>query len=127
MCDQGPVANLEEVLVQYRLHDSQTSISKAQEAIGANYYAIHRAKCRMISIPPKSFEHFIHDTTLLDQWRWKVEAWAMIQYRTARIQIANGKKLEAILRIILLAISRPISTVTRIAKLMAGFLRCQFN
>ena len=117
MCELGRVANLDEILFRYRLHVSQTSLARSREVASANSYAAYRATCRRKGASPLTFDSFLHDATLTERWQWSIEAWTLIHYRTARIQLACGKPIAGYLRMALVAICRPWLSLRRIAQI----------
>lgn len=116
MCEQGRVANLDQVLLQYRLQDAQTSMAKSQEIIRMNHYAVYRAYCRRRGLSEPLLETFLLNASLIERWQWSAEAWELIQYRTGRIRMAGGKRVSGILRLVLLGICRPVSAINHVAR-----------
>jgi hypothetical protein len=114
MCEEGHVANLDEVLLKYRLHTSQLCQARSRELISRNRYAAHRAFCRVKRLPEPSFETFLAQASLISRWRWLIEAWELTQYRKARMQLATGEKHIAFLRLAFIAICRPFKTFRRL-------------
>jgi glycosyltransferase involved in cell wall biosynthesis len=127
MCEQGHVANLARVLIQYRMHPTQTSLTKYRQLISATHYAAHRAICRRKGLPEPELNRFIRNASLFTRWRWAAEAQAVIQYRMGRIRIAGGKPVEGILRLALSGICRPFTTIRRVAGTIETLLRGQAN
>ena len=123
MCEQGPVANLDRVLLRYRLHAGQLSQTKCRELIAANLYAAYCAYCRRDRIISQPFDAFMHGQSFLSRCRLSIEAWELIQYRTARIELANGNRLRAYLRIVSLAVCRPLASIRRFVQVITWTLR----
>jgi glycosyltransferase involved in cell wall biosynthesis len=127
MCEQGRAANLDRVLLQYRLHPAQTSQARSTELISAYHYAASRAICRRKGLPEPGLETFLRNASLIARWRWSVEAWELIQYRTGRIQMASGKPFRGLLRLALLGVCRPFSVIRRVAQTFGTLLRSHSN
>ncbi len=122
MCEQGRVANLDEVLFQYRMHTAQTSLFKNREVIYSNHYAANRALCRRKGLPEPEMGEFLQNASLIERWRWAVEAWELTQYRTGRILIASGRPFEGFIRLAILVACRPFSAVRRATQSLAVLL-----
>ncbi len=120
MCEQGRVANMDQVLYQYRFHANQTSSARFRGLIGANRCAAYRAACRRKGFPQPSLETFLHNASFVDRWRWSAEAWELFQYRTGRIQMASGRPVLGFLRLAMLAACRPFSTSRRVVQTFAA-------
>lgn len=111
MCEQGRAANLDRVLFQYRLQGAQTSMARSKEVVRVSNYAAHRASCRRSGLPEPALDEFIRNASWLSRCRWSKEAWELIQYRTARIQMASGRPISGAFRMALLGMCHPISAV----------------
>jgi glycosyltransferase involved in cell wall biosynthesis len=109
MCEQGRTANLDRVLFQYRLQAAQISMARSNELIRINHFAAWRATCRYKGLQEPSFDDFLQNASLISRWRWTMEAWELIQYRTARIEIASGRPISGALRMSLLGMCHPVS------------------
>jgi glycosyltransferase involved in cell wall biosynthesis len=114
MCDQGTVANLDKILMLYRMHSDQTSLSRTKEIVIGNHYAVHLAVYRGLGKAPPRFEDFILETTWKDRWRWAEEARTITQYRTGRLELATGRQIRGYLRLMLLALRRPAHSIRRL-------------
>lgn len=111
MCEQGRAANLDRVLFQYRLQIAQTSMSKTKEVVRVSRYAVYRASCRRNGLPEPALDEFIRKASWVSHCQWSKEAWELIQYRTARIRMASGRRINGALRMALLGMCHPISAV----------------
>jgi hypothetical protein len=118
MFDHGRAANLPTVLFQYRLHPAQASLARCRELISANRYAAYRAVCRRAGQEAPPLSSYLGSAPLGMRLRWSFEAWELIQYRTARIDMASGRRLRGILRLALLGACSPISTIGRIVRII---------
>jgi glycosyltransferase involved in cell wall biosynthesis len=127
MCERGRVANLDRILLRYRIHASQTSLGKTREMIRSNRYAAYRAVFRRQGLPEPTLDTYLKSASLFDQWRFSLEAWELVQYRSGRILIATGKPVRGFLRLALLGICRPFSTIRRIAQTIASSFRGTAN
>jgi glycosyltransferase involved in cell wall biosynthesis len=125
MCEQGRAANLDKVLLQYRLHVAQTSLARSKEIICMNRYAAYRAICRRKGLPVPVLDEYIHKAPLRRRWEWSVEAWELIQYRTARIRMATGRPVSGLLRLVLLGMCRPVKTIGRVSQTIRTLLRAR--
>ncbi|MGB7548741.1 MAG: glycosyltransferase [Terracidiphilus sp.] len=127
MCEQGRAANLDRILFQYRLHAAQISQARSKELIRANQYAAYRAICRRQGLPEQELDTFLRNASLIDHWRWSVEAWELIQYRTGRIQMASDQTVRGLLRLAMLGMCRPFSTIRRVAQTIGPLLSGHVN
>lgn len=127
MCEQGRVANLDQILYQYRFHAKQTSSARYRELIGANRYAAHRAICRRKGLPEPTLDTFLHNASIINRWRWSAEAWELQQYRTGRIQMASGKPVKGIFRLAVVGLCRPLKTINRVTQSLAALLKGSVN
>ena len=118
MCEYGRTANLDRVLLQYRLQSMQTSMAQTREVIRVSRYAACRASCRRSGLPIPTLEEFLQDASAISQGRWTFDAWELIQYRTARIQMASGKPISGALRMAVLGMLHPISAIGHLAKVV---------
>lgn len=123
MCEQGHAANLDRVLLQYRLHASQTSLARCRELIIANRHAAGRAICRRKGLPEPALDKFLQNASVTNRMRWSIEAWELIQYRTGRIQMATGEPIRGFLRLVLLGVCRPHSVIRRMADTIISWFR----
>lgn len=125
MCEQGTVANLDEVLFLYRLHAGQASQAKSRDIVRAIRFAAHRALRRRSGQTEPDFAEFLRQSSLLDRYRWSVEAWELTQYRSARILIASERRFLGFARLALLALCRPVAVMRRAMQtvwhLIAGY------
>jgi glycosyltransferase involved in cell wall biosynthesis len=118
MFDYGHAANLESVLFQYRLHSAQASLARCRELISANQYAAYRAICRRKGQEAPPLNAYLAAAPLTARLQWSLEAWELIQYRTARIETASGRRVRGVLRLALLGLSRPIATIRRVVRVL---------
>lgn len=118
MFDYGRAANLDTVLFQYRLHPAQASLTRCREMISANRYAAYRAVCRRNGQDALPLNSYVEAAPFTTRLQWSLEAWELIQYRTARIEMARGARLRGLLRLVLLGMCRPITTTRRIARIL---------
>lgn len=116
MCEQGRVANLDDALLQYRMHTAQTCLSKSKELAYSYRYAAHRAVIRRKGLSDPGLEEFLKNAPFLERLRWSIEAWELVQYRTGRILIASGKPVRGFFRLGLLALARPVSVFRRLTE-----------
>ena len=115
MFEHGRAANLDRILFQYRLHPAQASLARCSELISANRYAAYTAICRRKGVPAAALDTFLLKASWMSRLRWSLEAWELIQYRTARIEMVSGRRVNGFLRLAILGMSRPFATVRRIA------------
>ncbi len=113
MCERGNAANSDRVLFQYRLHSAQLCQSKSKELIIANRYWAYRAINRRKGVVDLGLKEFIRNASFIERMRWSIEAWELTQYRTGRIQIANGKPLNGAFRLAFLAICCRVASIRR--------------
>lgn len=122
MCEQGRIANIDKVLVQYRIHGSATSVTKSAELVRALHFACHKVICRRTGLPELSMDAFLRSASWTDRWRWLLEAKALIQVRKGRIDIAAGRQIEGSARLALAALCRPFQAARRAASMILNKL-----
>ena len=122
LCELGCAANIDKVLVSYRLHTSSICVSKSRDLIRANHFASHRAFCRRNRIPEPIYDAFLREASWIDSWRWSMEAHALTQYRTGRIRIATGNPIAGYARLVLSGLFRPSYAVRRAAQLVTSIV-----
>ena len=125
MCDSGRAANLDRVLLQYRLQTSQATMAKTEQVIRVNHYSAHLASCRRKGLPTPTLDEFLKSASLMSHTSWMLEASELIQYRTARIQMASGKPVLGALRMAFLGICHPISAFRHVAHAIRLSLKSQ--
>jgi hypothetical protein len=123
MCDFGRTANLERVLFQYRLQTSQATMAKTRQLIHVNHYSAHIATCRRKGTPTPTLDEFLQSASLVSRASWALEAWELIQYRTARIQIASGKPIRGGFRMAFLGMYHPIAAFRHVARTIRTSLK----
>jgi hypothetical protein len=69
-------------------------------------------------MPAPALKTFVSNASLATRVRWSMEAWELIQYRTARINLANGRRILGFCRLAVLALCRPFAIFNRIASMM---------
>lgn len=119
MCELGRVANIDEVLIQYRIHPSATTITKSTELARALQFACHSAICRRAGLPEPSMDAFLRNASWIDRCRWMLEANALIQFRKSRIAIAEDRRIEGLARLTLAGFCRPFQGARRIVSLLS--------
>ncbi len=123
MCEIGRGANLDRVLLQYRLQVAQTSMSRSREIVSMNHYAAYRTSCRRKGLQIPTSREFLQNAPFVKRWQWSLEAWELIQYRTARIQLASGRPLSGALRMALLGLLHPISASRHLVHASSALFR----
>jgi glycosyltransferase involved in cell wall biosynthesis len=123
MCERGHAANLDQVLFRYRLQGGQTSMTKTKQVIHVNHYSAHIATCRRKGTPTPTLDEFLQSASLVSRASWMLEAWELIQYRTARIQMGSGEPLRGALRMAFLGMCHPISAIRHVGHAVRMLLK----
>ncbi len=123
LCELGRTANLDKILVSYRIHASSICVTKSEELIRANHFASHRAICRRDGLPEPSFDAFLRNASWIDRLRWSVEAQALLLYRTGRVRIATGHPVDGHVRLILSGLCRPLASARRASSMIRDSLK----
>jgi glycosyltransferase involved in cell wall biosynthesis len=119
------LANLNEVLLHYRVHSGSlngTSMWRMQRHIG---YAIERAKRRQTGFSQISFEEFEQVQNKRPIWQRlaeRAQVYALTQYRVALAEIYGSKRTAGYLRLVWAAVCSPSLTVHRILRVLRGKL-----
>lgn len=110
MCERGEAANVPDMLHKYRLHLSSLGVSRCAEIRRGYAYAIETARCRREGrIEPDVdafFERWDRRGRLVRALE-ELDDWSGLQYRRARIDHAEGRRLGSLLRIGCAALCRP--------------------
>jgi glycosyltransferase involved in cell wall biosynthesis len=118
VCELGRVANLDKLLVSYRIHTSSICVTKSLGLVRANHFASHRAACRRNGVPEPSFDAFVRAASRIDRFRWFIEAQALVLYRTGRVRFATGNRFEGMIRLTLAGLCQPLPAARRAASVI---------
>lgn len=115
------LANLDEVLVHYRVHSGSlngTGMLRMQRSIA---YAVELARRRQADMPPISYEAFVEalDTApFLHRLAERARVFALTQYRIAVADQCGGRKIAGTLRLGFAALCSPRRTFDRVSRMM---------
>ena len=123
MAEQGRFANLSETHFRYRLHAGQASTSRNRDLILANHYAAYCALCRRNNFPQPALDAFVRNASWIKRLRWLMEAEQLTQYRTARVRLAEGHRLEGSVRLAFAGLCQPLSAMRRVASIAIDHTR----
>lgn len=126
MGEVGRLANLPELLYQYRLLAQGLVGSRLGEMRQYYWYAIECSERRTQNAPPISFEDFIANSgrqTWLGKKIESLEVYALNQYRISAADLINGQKLRGYSRLILAASCSPTRTLNRVQRTLLNWRR----
>ncbi len=115
------LANLDEVLLHYRVHSGSlngTSMMRMHRSIA---YAIDRAERRQSNRQPISYESFVQEldsAPLFRRLSERLHIFALAQYRLAVADQCGGKKIAGAVRLGFAALCSPQRTVERIMRML---------
>ena len=115
------LANLDEVLVQYRVHSGSlngTGMLRMRRSIA---YATERARRRQANMTPISYEAFVHEldnAPFLQRLAERARVFALTQYRIAIADQCGGRKIAGTLRLCFAALCSPRMTIDRVSRIM---------
>ncbi len=115
------LANLDEVLVHYRVHSGSlngTDMLRMQRSIA---YASELARRRQADMPPISYEAFVEtldNAPFFQRLAERARVFALTQYRIAVADQCGGKKIAGTLRLGYAALFSPRRTFDRIGRMM---------
>ena len=117
------LANLNEVLLHYRVHAGSLNGLNMKRMHRHIAYAIERAKHRQAGASAPSFEEFESELEKRPVWvraTENVHIYALANYRLAIAEIHGGNKLKGVTRLAFSACCSPARTWHRIARMLRG-------
>lgn len=123
MGETARLANLDEVLVHYRVHSGSlngTSMMRMHRSIA---YAVDRARRRQTDQSPISYEEFfqsLDNAPFIKRFAEQMHVFALAQYRLAVADRCGGKKIAGTLRLILSALCSPQRTIERVGRMLSS-------
>ena len=121
MGEISQLANLDEVLVHYRVHSGSlngTDMLRMRRSIA---YAAELAQLRQADMPPISYETFVEtldNAPLSHRIAERARVFALTQYRIAVADQCGGRKIAGTLRLGFAALFSPQRTFDRIGRMM---------
>lgn len=119
--EHGKLANLPDVLYQYRLLPTSLVGSRSLEMRAYYQYAVNRAIRRRDGKPHQSIEEFFLEHRKRPWLRRKLETigvYALDQYRVANGEICDGEKLRGYSRLAWSAVCSPNRTINRLSRIL---------
>ncbi len=117
------LANMNEVLLHYRVHSGSLNGSSMKRMYRHIAYAIERAKNRQAGNPLPSYEEFESQLEKRPIWVRATESahiYALANYRLAIAEIHSGNKFKGVTRLVFSACCSPARTWHRIARMLRG-------
>lgn len=121
MADVSRLANLAEVIVSYRFHETSINGRRIFEAQLYNEYAACLAKLRTASLPAISFEQFerTHRSNHWpSSWLFTLDSHSIGQYRRAVAEIYGGRSIVGYPRLAMSMLMSPGRTLRRAGNMM---------
>ena len=115
------LANLDEVLVQYRVHSGSLNGTGMLSMRRSIAYAAELARRRQANMPPVSYEEFVEaldNAPFFQRLAERARVFALTQYRIAVADQCGGRKLAGTLRLGLAALCSPRRTFDRVGRMM---------
>lgn len=112
MCGVGRAANLPEILLHYRLHESSIVMTRWAKMRRAYSYAIHCANRRQIHQPEPNFKEFCvrwDRWALLHRVSAAISGWGTVHYRKGIMNMAWHHRISALYHFLCAAIVQPKS------------------
>ncbi len=122
MGEQSKLANLDEVLLKYRIHTGSLNGQKLAAIRRLQRYAAESSRRRMEGLPPITFDEFREtedQRPLLWRVNEKMNVRAMHQYRQAMTSILGGYRVRGYARLAMAAASSPGLTTRRISRILS--------
>ena len=126
MSEVGKLTNLPEIHFLYRLSSTSLALRKQGELNRGYAYAIYCARLRRQRVPEISMEEFDvvwRQRSLVNKLYCLAYNHSERLYRGAIVSRAEGRRLIAVLQIILASVLRPRTTLGRVSEIMRSFLR----
>jgi hypothetical protein len=117
MSEHTRLANLDRVLLSYRIHAGSLTGSGVLAMRRAVEYACDSARRRRHGLPPVDYEHFVAEQTKLPWWQRAnsaMEAQALAQYRRGLADVLGHRPTLGYLRLAGAALCSPLMTHRRI-------------
>ena len=121
MTEHTKVANLNEILVHYRLHASSTNAQQGQTLIRRYAHACECARLREAGLPESDFEEFCMRHARQPWWVHALERMDLlsgVQYRKGVLQLLQGSKVRGTMRFGLAALLSPQRLVQRLSRIV---------
>ncbi len=125
MGEVAELANLDRVLLSYRIHTGSTNGRHMAELRCRISHACHRARCRQQQLPTISYEKYMAARRAAPIWRRladKLDAYAMAQYRIALADMLGSHRLRGYGRLAWAASASPRLTGQRLARVVRKYL-----
>jgi len=113
------LANLDRVLLQYRVHQSSMNGSAMRRMRTSVLYACESARRRQVGMPPISFEDFQARRNSRPRWQRvfeSIDIHARNQYRYALAELYGGRRVRGAVRLAWAAACAPRLTFERILR-----------
>lgn len=123
MADHGKLANLPEVLYQYRTLPSSLVGSRLEEMRSYFWYAVDRAKRRRAGeseISPEEFLSKFNNRPWIHRVSDKLGIYALNQYRLATAEQCDGHPVRAFVRLGWAAMCSPKRTLNRLGRIYSS-------
>jgi glycosyltransferase involved in cell wall biosynthesis len=121
ICEVAQLANLDRVLLHYRVHQASMNGSAMRRMRTSVLYACESARRRQVGMPPISFDDFQARRNLRPPWQRLAETiniHARNQYRVALAELYGGHRFSGAARLAWAAICAPRLTFERIVRLV---------
>ena len=121
MGERAELANLDKVLLAYRIHTGSTNGRHMAELRSRIAFVCDRARRRQIGAPPISYEEFLDARRAAPFWRrlaQSAEGYAMEQYRLALADILGPRRVRGYARLACAACCSPTLTFQRVARVV---------
>lgn len=118
LSQRGRVANIPEVLQQYRLHEQSAVFRFAEPILMGHAFAIRCFRCRANGEPEPTVEGFTADwarrplLVRLSDWRMQRSTQ---NYRRSLIRRAQGRRVSAAAQLAVAAVYRPVAAIKKLA------------
>lgn len=114
------LANLDRVLLHYRVHQASMNGSAMRRMRTSVAYACELARRRQSRLPAISFDDFQAQRNTRPRWqRWAetIDVHARAQYRVAQAELYGGQKLRGVARLAWAAACSPRLTIERLLRI----------
>jgi glycosyltransferase involved in cell wall biosynthesis len=119
MGEVAKLANLDSVLLQYRIHQSSMNGSGMRRMRTSVLYACESARRRHVAMPPISFDDFQARRDARPRWQHvfeSIDIHARNQYRYALAEMYGGRRFRGAARLAWAAACAPRLTIERIVR-----------
>jgi len=118
LAEAGQIANMDKVLLHYRIHMNSIVATKRDSIRCGKSYAIECAKWRARRLPEPEYDDFrkrwVAQSSVWTRTRDFIESWSALQYRKSLFYLAGGRVLSGYIGLLPAMACRPGASINQI-------------